>query len=79
MSMWSIYMITTIYFRGEGGRPACPLLAMLWGYLMQTWFHFSGLSLERMRLPTTRLEKSIRTASESFPGRSYNHAQPLRR
>ncbi|AKF43849.1 hypothetical protein PsyrB_01495 [Pseudomonas syringae pv. syringae B301D] len=37
-----IALIEPYYPKGEGGRPAYPLMAMLRVHLMQNWFGYSG-------------------------------------
>lgn len=34
------------YPKGQGGHPACPLMAMLRIHLMQKWFGYSDLAME---------------------------------
>jgi IS5 family transposase len=36
----------THYPKGDGGRPAYPLLAMLRAHLMQNWFGYSDPAME---------------------------------
>ncbi len=39
-------MIEPHYPKGEGGRPAYPLMAMLRVHLMQNWFGYSDPAME---------------------------------
>jgi IS5 family transposase len=48
-------LIEPYYPKGEGGRPAYPLLAMLRVHLMQNWFGYSDPAMEEALYETTIL------------------------
>lgn len=52
-----IALIESYYSKGEGGRPAYPLLAMLRGHLMQNWFGYSDPAMEEALYETTILRQ----------------------
>lgn len=45
------------YPKGEGGRPAYPLVAMLRVHLMQNWFGYSDPAMEESLYETTILRQ----------------------
>jgi IS5 family transposase len=45
------------YPKGEGGRPAYPLMAMLRVHLMQNWFGYSDPAMEEALYETTILRQ----------------------
>ena len=56
---WSRLMevIEPHYPKGEGGRPAYPLMAMLRVHLMQNWFGYSDPAMEEALYETTILRQ----------------------
>jgi len=52
-----IALIEPHYPKGDGGRPAYPLLAMLRVYLMQNWFGYSDPAMEEALYETTILRQ----------------------
>lgn len=48
-------MIEPHYPKGDGGRPAYPLMAMLWVHLMQNWFGYRDPAMEEALYETTIL------------------------
>ena len=50
-----IALIEPHYPKGEGGRPAYPLMAMLRIHLMQNWFGYSDPAMEEALYETTSL------------------------
>jgi len=52
-----IALIEPHYPKGEGGRPAYPLMAMLRVHLMQNWFGYSDPSMEESLYETTILRQ----------------------
>ena len=52
-----IALIEPYYPKGEGGRPAYPLLAMLRVHLMQNWFGYSDPAMEESLYETTILRQ----------------------
>ena len=52
-----IALIEPHYPKGEGGRPAYPLLAMLRVHLMQNWFGYSDPAMEEALYETTILRQ----------------------
>ncbi|EXF93747.1 transposase [Pseudomonas fluorescens HK44] len=52
-----IALIEPHYPKGEGGRPAYPLLAMLRVHLMQNWFGYSDPAMEESLYETTILRQ----------------------
>ncbi len=52
-----IALIEPHYPRGEGGRPAYPLMAMLRIHLMQNWFGYSDPAMEEALHATTILRQ----------------------
>ncbi|AKF45408.1 Transposase domain (DUF772) [Pseudomonas syringae pv. syringae B301D] len=56
-----IALIEPYYPKGEGGRPAYPLMAMLRVHLMQNWFGYSDPAMESRRpRPGSRQGRAIR-------------------
>ncbi len=53
-----IALIDTHYSKGEGGRPAYPLMAMLRVHLMQNWFGYSDPAMEEALYEITPIRKS---------------------
>jgi len=52
-----IALIEPHYPKGEGGRPAYPLMAMLRVHLMQNWFGYSDPAMEEALYETTILRQ----------------------
>ena len=52
-----IALIEPHYPKGEGGRPAYPLMAMLRVHLMQNWFGYSDPAMEESLYETTILRQ----------------------
>ncbi|WP_275014428.1 transposase, partial [Pseudomonas syringae group genomosp. 3] len=52
-----IALIEPHYPKGEGGRPAYPLMAMLRIHLMQNWFGYSDPAMEEALYETTILRQ----------------------
>lgn len=52
-----IALIEPHYPKGEGGRPAYPLLAMLRVHLVQNWFGYSNPAMEESLYETTILRQ----------------------
>ena len=52
-----IALIEPHYPRGEGGRPAYPLMAMLRVHMMQNWFGYSDPAMEEALYETTILSQ----------------------
>jgi IS5 family transposase len=52
-----IALIEPHYPKGEGGRPAYPLMAMLRIHLMQNWFDYSDPAMEEALYETTILRQ----------------------
>ncbi len=52
-----IALIEPHYPKGEGGRPAYPLMAMLRVHLLQNWFGYSDPAMEEALYETTILRQ----------------------
>ena len=52
-----ITLIEPHYPKGDGGRPAYPLMAMLRVHLMQNWFGYSDPAMEETLYETTILRQ----------------------
>ena len=52
-----IALIEPHYPKGEGGRPAYPLMALLRVHLMQNWFGYSDPAMEEALYETTILRQ----------------------
>ena len=52
-----IALIEPHYPKGDGGRPAYPLMAMLRVHLMQNWFGYSDPAMEEALYETTILRQ----------------------
>lgn len=52
-----VTLIERHYPRGEGGRPAYPLMAMLRVHLMQNWFGYSDPAMKQSLYETTILRQ----------------------
>lgn len=50
-----IALVEPHYSKGEGGRPAYPLMAMLRVHLIQNWFGYSDPAMEEALYETTIL------------------------
>src|SRR5471032_2728672 len=48
-----ITLIEPFYPKGDGGRPAYPLMTMLRAHLMQNWFGYSDPAMEEPLYETT--------------------------
>lgn len=66
---WSglIALIEPHYPKGEGGRPAYPLMAMLRVHLMQNWFGYSDPAMEEALYETTLLRQFAGLGLERIP------------
>ncbi|MDD1141009.1 IS5 family transposase [Pseudomonas sp. TNT2022 ID233] len=62
-----IALIEPHYPKGEGGRPAYPLLAMLRVHLMQNWFDYSDPTMEEALYETTILRQFAGLSLERIP------------
>ncbi|WP_312484320.1 IS5 family transposase [Stutzerimonas nitrititolerans] len=62
-----IALIEPHYPKGEGGRPAYPLLAMLRIHLMQNWLGYSDPSMEEALYETTILRQFAGLRLERIP------------
>ncbi len=62
-----IALIEPHYPKGEGGRPAYPLLAMLRVHLMQNWFGYSDPAMEEALYETTILRQFAGLSLERIP------------
>lgn len=51
-------LIDPRYPKGEGSRPAYPLMAMLWVHLLQNWFGYSEASMEEVTMKSGK--KAVR-------------------
>ncbi|MDN4547980.1 IS5 family transposase [Pseudomonas sp. C32] len=59
--------IEPFYPKGEGGRPAYPLMAMLRVHLMQNWFGYSDPTMEEALYETTILRQFAGLNLERIP------------
>jgi IS5 family transposase len=62
-----IALIEPHYPKGEGGRPAYPLMAMLRVHLMQSWFGYSDPAMEEALYETTILRQFAGLSLERIP------------
>ena len=62
-----IALIEPHYPRGEGGRPAYPLMVMLRVHLMQNWFGYSDPAMEEALYETTILRQFAGLSLERIP------------
>ena len=62
-----IALIEPHYPKGEGGRPAYPLMAMLRVHLMQNWFGYSDPAMEEALCETTILRQFSGLSLERIP------------
>ena len=62
-----IALIEPHYPRGEGGRPAYPLMAMLRVHLMQNWFGYSDPAMEEALYETMILRQFAGLSLERIP------------
>ncbi|WP_405119794.1 IS5 family transposase [Pseudomonas leptonychotis] len=62
-----IALIDPHYPKGEGGRPAYPLMAMLRAHLMQNWFGYSDPAMEEALYETTILRQFAGLSLERIP------------
>ncbi len=62
-----IALIEPHYPRGEGGRPAYPLMAMLRVHLLQNWFGYSDPAMEEALYETTILRQFAGLSLERIP------------
>ena len=69
-----IALIDPHYPKGEGGRPAYPLMAMLRVHLMQNWFGYSDPAMEEALYETTIL-RQFGYVKTRFRGLTKNTAQ----
>lgn len=68
MVQWKglIALIELHYPKGEGGRPAYPLMAMLRVHLMQKWFGYSDPAMEKALYETTIVLSNLWMARRSL-------------
>ena len=62
-----IALIEPHYPKGEGGRPAYPLMAMLRVHLLQNWFGYSDPAMEEALYETTILRQFAGLEPERIP------------
>lgn len=62
-----VALIAPHYPKGEGGRPAYPLMAMLRVHLMQNWFGYSDPAMEEALYETTILRQFAGLSLERIP------------
>lgn len=62
-----IALIEPHYPKGDGGRPAYPLMAMLRVHLMQNWFGYSDPAMEEALYETTILRQFAGLRLERIP------------
>lgn len=62
-----IALIDPHYPKGEGGRPAYPLMVMLRVHLMQNWFGYSDPAMEEALYETTILRQFAGLSLERIP------------
>jgi len=62
-----VALIEPHYPKGEGGRPAYPLMAMLRVHLMQNWFGYSDPAMEEALYETTILRQFSGLSLERIP------------
>lgn len=62
-----IALIEPHYPKGEGGRPAYPLMAMLRVHLLQNWFGYSDPAMEEALYETTILRQFAGLSLERIP------------
>ncbi|WP_301361446.1 IS5 family transposase [Stutzerimonas nitrititolerans] len=62
-----VALIEPHYPKGEGGRPAYPLMAMLRVHLMQNWFDYSDPAMEEALYETTILRQFAGLSLERIP------------
>ena len=62
-----IALIEPHYPKGEGGRPAYPLMAMLRVHLLQNWFGYSDPAMEEALYETTLLRQFAGLSLERIP------------
>jgi IS5 family transposase len=62
-----VALIEPHYPKGEGGRPAFPLMAMLRVHLMQNWFGYSDPAMEEALYETTILRQFAGLSLERIP------------
>ena len=62
-----IALIEPHYPKGEGGRPAYPLMAMLRVHLIQNWFGYSDPAMEEALYETTILRQFAGLSLERIP------------
>jgi len=62
-----IALIEPHYPKGEGGRPAYPLMAMLRAHLLQNWFGYSDPAMEEALYETTILRQFAGLSLERIP------------
>jgi len=65
-----IALIDPHYPKGEGGRPAYPLTAMLRIHLMQNWFGYSDPAMEEALYETTILRQFAGLSLERIPDKT---------
>ena len=62
-----VALIQPHYPKGEGGRPAYPLMAMLHVHLIQNWFSYSDPTMEEALYETTILRQFTGLSLERIP------------
>jgi IS5 family transposase len=65
-----IALIEPHYPKGEGGRPAYPLRAMLRVHLLQNWFGYSDPAMEEALYETTILRQFAGLSLERIPDKT---------
>jgi IS5 family transposase len=68
-----IALIEPYYPKGEGSRPAYPLMAMLRVHLMQNWFGYSDPAIEETLYETTILRQFCGLSLERIPDETTIH------
>ncbi len=71
-----IALIEPHYPKGEGGRPAYPLMAMLRVHLLQNWFGYSDPAMEEALYETTILRQFAGLNLGAHPRRNHHSQLP---
>lgn len=71
-----VVLIEPHYLKGEGGRPAYPLIAILRVHLMQNWFGYSDPAMEEVLYETTILRQFAGLSLERIPDEATNPQLP---
>lgn len=67
-----INLIERHYPKGDGGRPAYPLMAMLRVHLMQNWFGYSDPAMEEALYETTILRQFAGAEPGTYSRRNHH-------